>query len=127
MWGFASIRALAIKYLCVIAGPVDKVVLGRDFDVPQWLPEAYLAICDRPEPLTLDEGDRLGVKDVIRISQAREAMRTRRVTSTTQVREIVGRKLSVDLPPIPQPDRSVPRPLTAPTAPADFVSHFAAY
>ena len=99
MWGFQSIRTLAIEHLSMIAGPVDKIVLGHAFDVSRWLPEAYLAICDRTEPLTIDEGERLGVKDVVRINAAREAMRTRAIMSANRVREIVGSRLSVDLPP----------------------------
>ena len=110
MWGFRSIRTLAIERLSTIAGPVDKVVLGHAFDVSHWLPEAYLAVCDRAEPLTIDEGGRLGLKDVVRINAAREAMRTRAVMSVNRVREIVGTKLSVDLPhssPAPAPRASV--------------------
>jgi hypothetical protein len=38
----------------------------------EWLGEAYEAVCKRKDPLTQQEGVRLGVEDVIRISAVRQ-------------------------------------------------------
>ncbi|KZP25198.1 hypothetical protein FIBSPDRAFT_673074, partial [Athelia psychrophila] len=71
-WSFESIRALAITQLAPIASPIDKIVLGRRYGVNEWLPDAYETVCVRPAALTLDEGRRLGVDDVIRINAIRQ-------------------------------------------------------
>ncbi|KZP28772.1 hypothetical protein FIBSPDRAFT_779706 [Athelia psychrophila] len=71
-WGFESIQLLAIDKLTATALAVDKIVLGRRYGISDWLPRAYKAICTRADPLTVEEGMKLGVEDIIRISTARE-------------------------------------------------------
>ncbi|KDQ53600.1 hypothetical protein JAAARDRAFT_136783, partial [Jaapia argillacea MUCL 33604] len=75
-WSFTTIRTLAIGELFPLASPVDKIVVGRQYDIPEWLQDAYIAICERPEALTKKEGERLGLDEVIRISQLRQDVRT---------------------------------------------------
>ncbi|KZP10923.1 hypothetical protein FIBSPDRAFT_757477, partial [Athelia psychrophila] len=70
-WGFESIQLLAIDNLAASAIPVDKIVLGRRYGVWDWLPAAYEAVCTRADPLTIEEGMKLGMEDAIRISAAR--------------------------------------------------------
>lgn len=70
-WHFKSIRTLAIKQLAPIASHIDKIVLGRKYGVDEWLADAYEAVCLRDGPLTLEEGRRLGVDDVIRVNTIR--------------------------------------------------------
>ncbi|KZP28776.1 hypothetical protein FIBSPDRAFT_691501, partial [Athelia psychrophila] len=72
-WGFESIQLLAIDNLTATAIPVDKIVLGRRYGISNWLHEAYEAVCTRADPLTVEEGVKLGVEDIIRISAARQA------------------------------------------------------
>ncbi|KAF7970474.1 hypothetical protein HWV62_23889 [Athelia sp. TMB] len=72
-WEFESIKLLAIDNLTANAVPVDKIVLGRRYGIIEWLPEAYQAVCTREDSLTLQEGMKLGVQDVIKISAARQA------------------------------------------------------
>lgn len=71
-WSFLSIRALAIAQIAPIACPIDKIVFGRLYGVNEWLTGAYHAVCTRPDALTLEEGRRLGVDDVIRINTIRQ-------------------------------------------------------
>lgn len=74
-WGFTRIRALAIKQITHIASPVDIIVLGRHYSVEEvgWRPaDAYRAICLRPDALTLEEGNLLGMQDVIKIMSKRQ-------------------------------------------------------
>lgn len=71
-WKFESIRFLAISKLAPIASPIDKIILGRKYNVEFWLHHAYIAVCMRPEPLTREEGRRLGVDDVIDICAIRQ-------------------------------------------------------
>ncbi|KZP17548.1 hypothetical protein FIBSPDRAFT_830317, partial [Athelia psychrophila] len=71
-WGFESIQLLAIDKLTATAIPVDKIVLGRRYGISDWLPGAYEAVCTRADSLTVEEGMKLGVEDIIRISAARQ-------------------------------------------------------
>ncbi|KZP12985.1 hypothetical protein FIBSPDRAFT_704487, partial [Athelia psychrophila] len=71
-WSFQSIRTLAIAQIAPIATPIDKIVLGRLYDVNEWLTGAYHAVCTRLDALSLEEGRRLGVDDAIRINSIRQ-------------------------------------------------------
>ncbi|KZP04949.1 hypothetical protein FIBSPDRAFT_666410, partial [Athelia psychrophila] len=71
-WGFESIQLLAIDSLTASAIPVDKIVLGRRYGISDWLPGAYEAVCTRANPLTVEEGMKLGVEDIIKISAVRQ-------------------------------------------------------
>jgi len=71
-WNFQSIKHLAIDHIAQADAPVDKIVLGRKHNMVEWLGEAYEAVCKRKDPLTQQEGVRLGVEDVIRISAVRQ-------------------------------------------------------
>ncbi|KAF7965485.1 hypothetical protein HWV62_43266 [Athelia sp. TMB] len=72
LWGFKSIRALAIKQLAPIATAIDKIVLGRRFAINEWLLDGYYDVCIREDPLTEEDGARLSNQDVVRIFTARE-------------------------------------------------------
>jgi hypothetical protein len=76
-WNFRSIKTLAIKQLTPIASPIDKIVWGRKHQINEWLGGAYQSICAREEPLTYEEGIRLGMKDVIKISAIRHDIGSR--------------------------------------------------
>ncbi|KAF8643557.1 hypothetical protein AX16_008945 [Volvariella volvacea WC 439] len=69
-----SIRELSISKLTVIATAVDKVVLGRKFNVTHWLEDAYHTICTSWTHLTKEEGRRLGVDEVTGILEARQRL-----------------------------------------------------
>ncbi|KAF8164167.1 hypothetical protein K438DRAFT_270759 [Mycena galopus ATCC 62051] len=46
-WGMQDIRRLAIDQLALCAGPVDKIALGHQYKITQWLGPAYLASSTR--------------------------------------------------------------------------------
>ncbi|KZP20415.1 hypothetical protein FIBSPDRAFT_1022597 [Athelia psychrophila] len=75
-WGFENIKLLAIDNLTANAIPIDKIVLGRRYGIMDWLPGAYEAVCTRADPLTVEEGMKLGVEDAVRISAARQVYGT---------------------------------------------------
>lgn len=52
--------------------PVDLIITARKYDVQRWLTTAYVQLCIRDEPLTEAQGERLGVKTVLRIARVRE-------------------------------------------------------
>lgn len=96
-WNFKSIKALAIKNLTPIASPIDKIVLGRKHGIEEWLGDAYEAVCVRDEPLTLEDGMRLGMEDVIKISATRQCIHREPAclpsTLSNSIREVFGLEL----------------------------------
>ncbi|KII95522.1 hypothetical protein PLICRDRAFT_97815, partial [Plicaturopsis crispa FD-325 SS-3] len=78
-FGAADIILLATTELARVAAPLDKLVLGRTYPVPlgaacdlrAWLGGAYRAIVERAEDLTLEEAERLGMVEVVKIARAR--------------------------------------------------------
>ncbi|EIN11457.1 hypothetical protein PUNSTDRAFT_131623 [Punctularia strigosozonata HHB-11173 SS5] len=114
MWGFRTIRELAMRKCFPLALPVDKIVLGRRYDIKGWLKDAYVAICQREEPLTLQEGKRLHLEDVIAISEVRQSIRDAKMLAPAEtVVSTVVRAFSSRLPAEessePAPSTSVPR------------------
>ncbi|EPT03264.1 hypothetical protein FOMPIDRAFT_1047252 [Fomitopsis schrenkii] len=74
----AKIRKRAIKEIHEHRpriDPVEKIALAQTYRVYEWFVPSYRAICQRPQPLTLDEGGRLGFTAAILLAQAREAAR----------------------------------------------------
>jgi len=77
-WDFASIRTLAIRSIQSLPdiSPVDRVVLSRDYEITgRWTIAAYTALCERVEPLSIEEATPLGLETSIRIAQLRERFR----------------------------------------------------
>ncbi|EIM82231.1 uncharacterized protein STEHIDRAFT_102727 [Stereum hirsutum FP-91666 SS1] len=75
-WDFPSIRNLAIKNFTPSASDVDKIVLGHRYRFEEWLLPGYTGLCERKEPLTPEEGDRLEKQDIIAIARVREELRS---------------------------------------------------
>lgn len=74
LWGFKSIRELAIRSLATIGSCVDKVVFGHKYDVEEFLLPGYTELCQRDKSLTFEEGRRIGLKYVITIAHARQEL-----------------------------------------------------
>ncbi|KAJ7672075.1 hypothetical protein B0H17DRAFT_947800 [Mycena rosella] len=66
-WQMDDVRRLAINHLAACAGPVDKIALGHRCNVHEWLAPAYLALAARREPITSEEGAKMGVEALVRI------------------------------------------------------------
>lgn len=68
-------RDLSIEHLTSLATSADLVILGHQYDVPQWLLSEYVELCIRPEPLSMEEGRKFGVDTVIMVDQIRHRIR----------------------------------------------------
>ncbi|TFK71235.1 hypothetical protein BDN72DRAFT_838005 [Pluteus cervinus] len=90
-WEFRTIQALALARIEPIASAVDKVVLGREYDLPQWAAAGYMELCQRVLPISRDEGRRLGVDIVTDISSIRDYARSEggRRVGEAHIREMV--------------------------------------
>jgi hypothetical protein len=87
MFEFDCIRQLAASHLERIASPIDKIIYGRlhpDYD--RWRKDGYVHLCKRDKPVTMDEGRRLGLEDVILIGQVRH-----RTSSTSPFSSLEGK------------------------------------
>lgn len=71
-WGFESLYKRAVKEIDSLASPIDKVVLGREYGISELLFPGYLALCQSRVPLSEEEGEQLGLKDVIKIYRVRQ-------------------------------------------------------
>lgn len=87
---FQSIKDLAVRQLVSITSPVDRIILGRKFEISEWLPAAYKCICSRAEALTLEEGVQLGMEDVIKISAVRQGRRDPEISDKIDFEMIFG-------------------------------------
>ncbi|TFY83755.1 hypothetical protein EWM64_g253 [Hericium alpestre] len=79
LWSFSSIRKLPITRLEPIASPVDKIVFGRTYTVDDWLVPGFDALCQREQPLSKEEGHRLGIDDAMLVASLREGVRDPKV------------------------------------------------
>jgi hypothetical protein len=87
---FTTIRELAIRMLFPLASPVDRIVFGHRYALRNWLLDAYVAVCERDELLTVEEGERLGVRDAITINRVHHEIH-HRAMSVAEVRYTVWR------------------------------------
>ncbi|OCB87074.1 hypothetical protein A7U60_g5809 [Sanghuangporus baumii] len=72
-WGFAGIRALAIQKLeLAFLGEIEKLELALKYQIEQWYADVYLALAKRPQPLSIDEGRRLGLELSLKLAGVRE-------------------------------------------------------
>ncbi|TFK64834.1 hypothetical protein BDN72DRAFT_924091 [Pluteus cervinus] len=67
-WEFESIVKLALEKIEPLSSPVDKVVLGKTYNIPEWATGARVLLCRREEPITLEEASRMGMEEVVNIS-----------------------------------------------------------
>jgi len=107
-WLFDDIRSLAIRELANFdIEPVQKVAIALQTDIPEWLHPSYVALCERHNPLSVEEARRLGVEVVAQLARAREIFRDNRykykrdVDLSSIVSEVFGTAPSIpdDRPP----------------------------
>ena len=72
-----KIRARSIREIEAIQSrvdPIERIVLAVRHHVPQWLSGAYQELCQRQDPLSEQEGEKLGLSTVIKLMRAREML-----------------------------------------------------
>ncbi|KAI6124775.1 hypothetical protein EDD16DRAFT_521522 [Pisolithus croceorrhizus] len=81
MWEFASLRTAAVRGLeANVASPcrldlIEKVVFATRYDIKEWLLPSLLAIARRPNPISVEEGRRLGIETALKLASVREKLR----------------------------------------------------
>ena len=75
MWGFTKIRQAAIdKLQNRDIDLITKIEIAHKFDIREWLYSAYLTLGKRDDPLTVEEGSRLGFDFALKMAQVRERL-----------------------------------------------------
>lgn len=90
MWRMHDIRETAIKRLAetqLLA--VERIVLGREYCVVQWLYSGYEELVQRSSFLTDEEAEQIGCKSAMAVCRAREKVRPGYVRSY-DIPDVVG-------------------------------------
>lgn len=74
MWRFTNGQAGILKRLEAMTDLITKILLYEEFDLDEktWLLDPVTALAERTESLTISEGQRLGVNNVVKIAALRE-------------------------------------------------------
>ncbi|KAG6877956.1 hypothetical protein C0993_001574 [Termitomyces sp. T159_Od127] len=77
-WEFMEIKNLVVRELEKLEMPdVDRIATYQNHDVDRnYLIPRYAALCEREQPLTLEEGTQLGMATTLMIARAREYARS---------------------------------------------------
>lgn len=73
----SKVRNRAISEITLLRGdidPVDQIVLAQKYGVPEWLSDAYIALCEREQPLAAYEARKLEGDIPYMVAEAREAV-----------------------------------------------------
>ncbi|KAF7421333.1 hypothetical protein PC9H_011856 [Pleurotus ostreatus] len=95
-----------LKELTFTTDPIEKIAVQQRYSIrPHWALDAYLEVCTRPKPLTLDEGVRIGLPESIMIAEIREQVARVPVGGilVEKPATLVERVISQDIPPESEP------------------------
>lgn len=79
-WQFDEVKRLAVEEMEKLVIPaVEKAVLAQKYDVGRgWLETAYATLGARTDHLSIEDGYRLGLENVVRLGNVRERIREAR-------------------------------------------------
>ncbi|KAF9529386.1 hypothetical protein CPB83DRAFT_852576 [Crepidotus variabilis] len=73
LWAFSRIRKDAIKNLHQVGlAEMEKVLLGREYSISQWVKEGYLGLVTRTTTISSFEATSIGLDAVVKLFQMRE-------------------------------------------------------
>jgi len=72
IWGFEEARKASKALLVDMEDSITKIELAIQYDYDDWLRRAYEELAKRPDPLSEEEGRRIGMDAVLHIAQIRE-------------------------------------------------------
>ena len=104
-WEFQSLRKRAISELDSLATPIEKVILGRKYNIPELCLPAYVDLCQSNVPLTEEDGERLGLRDVIKIYCIRQELWGQEVRPSISSEDLLE-KIKTHFPSVPPPPAS---------------------
>ena len=98
-WEFQSLCRRAINELDSLATPIEKVILSRKYDIPELRLRGYVDLCQSTIPLTEEDGERLGLQDVIKIYRVRQELGGQGAKFSISSEDILE-KVGANFPPI---------------------------
>ncbi|VDC02851.1 unnamed protein product [Peniophora sp. CBMAI 1063] len=75
-WGLSAVRRFALRRLDETIQPVQRLALARSCNIDKWVSRALISMCERPEPLSLDDILQMTPEDIALVTQVREQART---------------------------------------------------
>ena len=86
-WQFDLIYKLAVKKLGRMSiDAVPKILLCQRYGIElDWAMDAFILLCTRESPLSVDEGEKLGATMAVLIAQAREIFREKSTVAVVDV------------------------------------------
>ncbi|KAI6040631.1 hypothetical protein EDC04DRAFT_1459952 [Pisolithus marmoratus] len=81
-WKFDELRNVAIQHLDPPSrplNPVDKFALASTYGIKKWLLPALLVLAQRPEPIKIEEGRRMGFENALKLAALREQLEETKV------------------------------------------------
>ena len=106
-WEFQSVGRRATSELNSLATPIERVILSRKYDIPEFRLQAYVDLCQSNVPLTEKDGKRLGLQDVIKIYRVRQELWGQDVRSSISSEDLLE-KVRTLFPPIARPPPASP-------------------
>ncbi|KAI6139120.1 hypothetical protein BKA82DRAFT_4459308 [Pisolithus tinctorius] len=81
MWEFTNLRTTAMSWLDTDAtlDHVEKIVLAAQYGTDEWLLRSLLALAKKPDPISVEEGRRLGLEVALKLASVREQLTADRV------------------------------------------------
>ncbi|CAE7184272.1 unnamed protein product [Rhizoctonia solani] len=82
LFNFSQLCAFLLPLAEEKLDAVNKIVFAREFDIKQWLVPAHVHLCQRENPLTNEEAQKIGMGSVLMIWRMREQHRSQNWTSS---------------------------------------------
>ncbi|KAJ3864738.1 hypothetical protein EV359DRAFT_40383, partial [Lentinula novae-zelandiae] len=92
--GMEDIRTLAMKRILKDASPVDRIMLASNYDIDsQILVAAFEELCMRSQPLTEEEGKKVGVEGLIKLGRMKHELQhnVKRYLDPTKIDQMLRR------------------------------------
>ncbi|TFK74681.1 hypothetical protein BDN72DRAFT_743787, partial [Pluteus cervinus] len=74
MWEFSRVRDLAIANLPPLLDPIEQVVISKEYHIKEWLVPALNELAKRKEPISFEEGSRIGFDIALKLAAIRESV-----------------------------------------------------
>ncbi|KAF8891870.1 hypothetical protein BD779DRAFT_153819 [Infundibulicybe gibba] len=73
MWDMERVKTTAIKRMeILIPSPAERIVLGRQYHVDEWVVQGFMKLIERVDPISIDDGRRIGFEWAFMIAAMRE-------------------------------------------------------